>query len=142
MFNRYRRLRPTQRQCTDIKAVEGYNEAIACYDEYTLLHRLRFWDSDGNRRLIPLTDYELRALDMFYERPPEEFILLRKEELANMIKKSKAYQLCRDSSRYWRGRPKPPHLIAAWKAAAERRRKEKEENDKNNQRVSSMEEDD
>lgn len=131
MYTRYTKERLKQRLCTDIKAVEGYETAIACYDEYKLIHSLRFWDSDGNRRLIPLTDNELKALDMFYERPPHEFKLIRNEELELMQREAKAYQLCRDSANYWRGRPHPPHVYEACAEGLKRYYKEKEENAKN-----------
>ena len=43
-------------------------------------HRLETHTSDGEKRLIELTPTELRALGMYYDRPPEELIFLTKSE--------------------------------------------------------------
>lgn len=43
-------------------------------------HRLETHTSDGEKRLIDLTPTELRALGVYYDRPPEELIFLTSEE--------------------------------------------------------------
>lgn len=43
-------------------------------------HRLETHDSDGNERQVHLTPNELRALGMYFDRPPEELIFLTEAE--------------------------------------------------------------
>ena len=52
-------------------------------------HRLETHNSDGERRLIDISIKELKALNMYYNRPASEFIFMRTidhEMLHNPIK--------------------------------------------------------
>lgn len=61
----------------NIDQVEGYDEYLKSNNfEYNLHHRLETHNSDGEPRLIHLSRNELKALDMYYHRPPEELIFL------------------------------------------------------------------
>lgn len=65
----------------DITKIENYDKAIADQTQvWEIHHRLETHFSDGTPRPIDayLTKAELKALDMYYHRPPEEFIFLTK----------------------------------------------------------------
>lgn len=66
------------RMCTDITKVENYDIAKADnFEGWSLHHRFKTHFSDGTLRGCRLTEDELDALGMLYERPPEEFIIMR-----------------------------------------------------------------
>lgn len=69
--------------CRNPKAIENYGFAIS--DEkhmWECHHRLETHFSDGTERPrnAQLSQAELKALDMYYDRPPEELIFLTKSE--------------------------------------------------------------
>lgn len=67
--------------CTDITKVENYYAFCKDNNEiYDLHHRLETHTSYGEKRLVQLTRKELEALDMYYNRPPEELIFLTHAE--------------------------------------------------------------
>ena len=67
--------------CEDISLIENFDKAIL--DENNLWvchHRLETHTSDGERRLVDLYSRELKALNMYYDRPASELIFLEKLE--------------------------------------------------------------
>jgi len=67
--------------CSEPSKIENYDKAIENTTQiWECHHRLETHTSDGERRLVDLTPLELKALDMYYHRPPEEFIFLTKED--------------------------------------------------------------
>ncbi len=66
--------------CKEYWKVENYQKAISDSDVWEFHHRLETHTSDGEKRPIQLTIVELKALDMYYNRPPEELLLLRKSD--------------------------------------------------------------
>lgn len=63
------------------EAIENYelakNDNFVGWDRH---HRLETHNSDGQRRIVDLSAEELKALDMYYNRPAEELIWLRSSE--------------------------------------------------------------
>lgn len=67
--------------CKDYENIENYEKAKK--DDFVgwdCHHRLETHNSDGERRLVDITVAELKALGMYYNRPAEELIFLRKGE--------------------------------------------------------------
>lgn len=61
--------------------IENYEMAKADnFDGWDVHHRLETHTSDGELRLAPISMKELKALDMYYNRPATELILLTKSE--------------------------------------------------------------
>jgi hypothetical protein len=78
---------------TDITKVENYDIAINSDKKYELHHRLETHTSDGVLRTVALGIKELKALDMYFHRPPEELIFLTVSEhrkLHNIFKENPA----------------------------------------------------
>lgn len=82
----------TQRQlahwqliCEDVTKVENYEKAKADnFVNWVQHHRLETHNSDGERRLVQITAEELKALNMYYNRPAEELIWLTRAEHINI----------------------------------------------------------
>lgn len=71
----------TQKFCNCIELVENYQEAKKDnFKKWQIHHRLETHNSEGKLRLIQLSREELKALDMYYNRPAEELIYLRLAE--------------------------------------------------------------
>lgn len=67
--------------CEDIYKIENYELAKADnFKGWVCHHRLETHTSDGERRLVDITHKELKALDMYYNRPADELILLKRNE--------------------------------------------------------------
>ena len=69
--------------CKNRELIESYNEAISDDTQmWDLHHRLETHFSDGSERPSNafLSKEELIALDMYWHRPPEELIFLRKSD--------------------------------------------------------------
>ena len=67
--------------CKDYEKIENYYKAKKDnFKGWECHHRLETWTSDGERRPVDITATELKALGMYYNRPPEELIFLRKGE--------------------------------------------------------------
>lgn len=63
--------------CRTPELIENYDKAIADTTQtWDCHHRLETHNSDGERRSVDLTSVELIALDMYYDRPPEELIFM------------------------------------------------------------------
>ena len=70
-----------KRFCKDYAKIENYDKAIADTTQtWQCHHRLETHNSDGERRLVDISSAELIALNMYYDRPPEELIFLTKVE--------------------------------------------------------------
>lgn len=76
--------------CKDYENIENYERAKAenfkCWEVH---HRLETHNSDGERRDVDITAAELKALGMYYNRPAEELIFLRKGEHSSFNKGKK-----------------------------------------------------
>lgn len=64
--------------CDDITKIENYDKAISSNERWDCHHRLETHFSDGTPRPVgaQLSTDELKALDMYYNRPTSELILL------------------------------------------------------------------
>ena len=75
--------------CKDYENIENYEAAKKDnFKGWDCHHRLETHTSDGERRLVDITVAELQALDMYYNRPAEELIFLRKGEHTSLRKVS------------------------------------------------------
>lgn len=76
--------------CTEPEKIENFEKALADnFEGWVCHHRLQTWTSDGDRRLVDISAAELKALDMYYNRPPEELIYLTKAEHTSLHTKGK-----------------------------------------------------
>ena len=67
--------------CKDYENIENYQKALADnFKGWQCHHRLETHNSDGERRLVNITLDELKALDMYYNRPSSELIFLPTSE--------------------------------------------------------------
>ena len=79
-----------EKYCKDYENIENYENALADnFKGWEVHHRLETWNSDGERRLVDITKKELIALNMYYGRPAEELIFLRKGEHNRLHHKGK-----------------------------------------------------
>lgn len=73
--------KPSHKICDTPELIENYDKAIADTTQtWQCHHRLETHNSDGERRLVDITAKELKALGMYYNRPPEELIFLTVSE--------------------------------------------------------------
>lgn len=78
--------------CTKPELIENYDKAVADTTRmWDCHHRLETHTSDGERRPTDITRKELIALDMYYNRPPEELIFITKEDHLSLHHKGKNY---------------------------------------------------
>ena len=76
--------------CSEYEKVENYEKAKADnFIGWDRHHRLETHNSDGEKRLIFITPEELIALDMYYNRPPEELIWLKHTDHSSLHHKGK-----------------------------------------------------
>ena len=67
--------------CKEPEKIENYEKALADnFKGWECHHRLETHNSDGERRLVDITADELKALDMYYNRPADELIFLTTSE--------------------------------------------------------------
>lgn len=65
----------------EIEQIENYELAKADnFDGWDIHHRLETHNSDGEKRLVNISVEELKALDMYYNRPASELIFLTRAE--------------------------------------------------------------
>ena len=74
----------------DISKIENYQEAFSSKEVYECHHRLETHTSDGERRLVDLSREELLALDMYYHRPANELVFLKRTDHTSLHRKDKA----------------------------------------------------
>lgn len=75
--------------CENFELIENYDTAISSDEVYCCHHRLETHTSDGERRLVDLTREELKALDMYFNRLPEELIFMKRNEHRKLHMKCK-----------------------------------------------------
>ena len=76
--------------CKDYEKIENYEKAKANdFKGWECHHRLQTWTSDGESRLVDISAAELKALGMYYNRPPEELIFLTVSEHKSLHSKGK-----------------------------------------------------
>lgn len=82
--------RTVKKLCKDYTRIENYDKAINDTTQTWLCHhRLETHNSDGERRLVDLEMEELIALDIYFDRPPEELIFLTRAEHVSLHTKGK-----------------------------------------------------
>ena len=70
-----------KRYCKEPEKIENYEAAAADnFKGWECHHRLETHNSDGIRRDVDISHKELKALGMYYNRPPEELIFLTIKE--------------------------------------------------------------
>ena len=70
-----------ERYCKNYQSIENYEKAKKDnFKGWHCHHRLETHNSDGERRLVDITQKELIALNMYYHRPAEELIFLPRSE--------------------------------------------------------------
>ena len=76
--------------CKNYQDIENYEKALADnFKNWEVHHRLETHNSDGERRLVDITADELKALDMYYNRPADELIFLTIYEHSRLHMKGK-----------------------------------------------------
>jgi hypothetical protein len=76
--------------CRRFEDIENYSAAVSDVSgTWACHHRLETHFSDGTERRVTIAREELIALDMYYDRPPEEFIFLTRAEHAKVHKNDK-----------------------------------------------------
>ena len=76
--------------CRHPELIENYELAIADNTQiWECHHRLETHNSDGERRSVEITEEELKALGMYFDRPPEELIFLNGFEHNSLHNKGK-----------------------------------------------------
>ena len=76
--------------CKDYENIENYDKAKADdFKNWEVHHRLETHNSDGERRLVDITADELKALDMYYNRPADELIFMTIYEHSRLHMKGK-----------------------------------------------------
>lgn len=85
--------------CRHPERIENYEKVIIDTTQtWECHHRLETHNSDGERRLVNLKAEELIALDMYYDRPPEELIFLTDAEHKRLHYKGKrGYKYSKES---------------------------------------------
>ena len=79
-----------KKYCKNPENIENFEKAAADnFKGWDCHHRLETHFSSGEKRLVDITRKELKALDMYYDRPPEELIFLRKDEHSRLHNKGK-----------------------------------------------------
>lgn len=67
--------------CRTPELIENYSEAVADTTQtWVCHHRLETHNSDGERLPLEISRKELQALDMYFDRPPEELVFMTKSE--------------------------------------------------------------
>ena len=85
-------MKPLTNSILNVDKVENY--ALAEKDNFEGWHRhhkLETHNSDGELRLVPITQNELIALGMYYERPAKELVWLRIGEHMSLHNKFRSY---------------------------------------------------
>jgi hypothetical protein len=76
--------------CIEPEKIENFEKALADnFVGWECHHRLETHNSDGERRIVDISMAELKALDMYYNRPPEELIYLTVAEHLSLHHKGK-----------------------------------------------------
>ena len=79
-----------EKYCKDYTNIENYQKALADnFVGWDCHHRLETHNSDGERREVDITLDELKALDMYYNRPADELIFMKHGEHMSLHRKGK-----------------------------------------------------
>ena len=79
-----------KRYCKNYQDIENYEKALADdFKGWECHHRLETHTPDGERRLVDITADELKALDMYYNRPADELIFMTIYEHSRLHMKGK-----------------------------------------------------
>lgn len=62
--------------CKEYYLIENFDEALRSSEKYVVHHRLETHFSDGSPRTVAISADELKALNMYFDRPPEELIFM------------------------------------------------------------------
>ena len=72
-----RGLEHAKSDCSEVEKIENFEKAkLDNFKGWHCHHRLETHNSDGEERLVFISKEELKALDMYYKRPPEELIFM------------------------------------------------------------------
>ena len=83
-------MRTFERYCDNIENVENYEKAKSDnFKGWLCHHRLETHTSDGERRTVDISPEELKALDMYFHRPANELIFLKRGEHSTLHLKGK-----------------------------------------------------
>lgn len=86
--------------CRMPELIENYDKAVADSSRiWHCHHRLETHNSDGERRLVDISREELIALDMYWNRPPEELIFLTSAEHNSLHNKGKKHRPVSDETK-------------------------------------------
>ena len=81
-----------KRFCKEPEKIENYEKAKANdFIGWCCHHRLETHNSDGERRLVNISAAELKALDMYYNRPASELIFMKGSEHKSLHAKGKPH---------------------------------------------------
>ena len=70
-----------EKYCKDYENIENYEKAKKDnFKGWHCHHRLETHNSDGERRLVDISQDELKTLEMYYDRPANELIFLTSRE--------------------------------------------------------------
>ena len=79
-----------QNYCKDFENIENYQKAKKDnFKGWQCHHRLETHTLDGERREVDITADELKALRMYYNRPAEELIFMKRSEHRSLHTKGK-----------------------------------------------------
>lgn len=96
--------------CKDYNKIENYEKAKADnFIGWEPHHRLETHTSDGERRPVDISSEELKALNMYFNRPPEELIFLTKADHTYLHKKDKKQS---DEHKRHNSESKKGHLVS------------------------------
>ena len=78
--------------CKDYENIENYDKAkVDNFVGWDCHHRLETHNSDGVRRLVDISAAELKALDMYYNRPSSELIFMKHGEHKSLHQKGRCF---------------------------------------------------
>ena len=102
--------------CKEPEKIENYEKAKKDnFKGWECHHRLETHTSDGKRREADITQKELKALRMYYNRPPEELIFLTTREHSAFNKgKKRSDETRRKLSEVKKGENNPNYGKPAW----------------------------
>ncbi len=99
------RERSLRTYCTNFKEIENYEEGVQSSEPYDLHHRKEIETLDDST-VVLRSKKELIEMNLYYHRPPEELIFLKRSEhlrMHNEGSKSPMYGRSREKSPRWKG---------------------------------------
>ena len=96
-----------ERYCKDYENIENYEAAKKDnFKGWCCHHRLETWTSDGERRAVDITAAELQALGLYWNRPADELIFMKKSEHKQLHMKGEKNPMYGKQG-YWKGKTGP-----------------------------------